>query len=370
MALKYTTVSGFWSFLGIAQHILDFAIGEEPKWEDVGNGNSAQTIFYLDRLGVNEDTLVLKKSSDDSTFPSTAYVFDSDRSKITLTAGGVTLLATSGIQASYEYNTLGSSLKFNETASILGRAEHYIEEECDTVFADQTSTAPEYFQITNEGLVGKGTSQDIYNTNMYPIVKLQSSISTAYVTGSTAMQITSASGFPSTGTIYVGENKVTYTAKSSNTLTVPSTTPSIAADAVVRGEVVEVSLDPGGVTPSYTILVPDVDYAIDYDSGQIQLLDDYYVQNLYSITRPSDGTADRVRISYMNAYHPIGDACMIPPDIVEAMYLRAAAVLTDSTIFKANINISDNFNPSTIRDANERISKITEKYKIVRASKV
>lgn len=367
MVLKYTSVSEFWSFLGISEHVLDFQEGQEPQWESVGTGNSSNTEFYLDRMGVDSDTLVLRRDSDNAELTlTTHYTFDSDRSKITLTATGVTYLGTTSLQAKYAYSSLGKNLNYSESVRILERAEQTVDESCETVFADQTDTDPTYAKVVNEKHPGQGYSSNLVNAKHYPIVKLQTTTNGAYTTGGVSITLTDASGFPSSATIYIGGNSVTYTAKTGNVLTVPSSTPSIATGSVVRGEVVEISLDPGGIDPSYTVLVPGRDYGIDYDTGEIQLQDDYYLRNLYGLVRPEDGINDRIRLNYMTAWHPVGQACEIPADIIEACYLKSAATLTDSTILKSNVNLSENFSPTALKDVNDRINQKIERYKILK----
>jgi hypothetical protein len=253
MTLKYTSVAGFWKFLGLYKHSMDFNPTETPVIETVASTTVAAGDYYLDQMGVDTDSLVLKRSIDSRTLTSTAYTFDADRSKITISAAGATDLSTSSLWAEYGYNALGRDLNYTETENMLTRAEEDVDVETNTVFADQTAINPGYNKITNEFDAGKGVAISMYYTRMYPVVKLQTTVNGKYTTGATAITFADATGFPTTGTIYIDGNKVTYTNKSSNTLTIPSTTPTIADASVVRGEVLEVSLDPAGVTPSFTV---------------------------------------------------------------------------------------------------------------------
>lgn len=370
-SLRYTSVTDFWKRLGISLHTLDFDTGQTATWETVGTGDGSNASFYLDQMGVNEDVLSLRRSSDSAALTvTTHYTFDSDRSSITLTGAGVTYLSTANLQGAYEYNSLGKYLRYNLTADLLESAEDSIDDMTNMTFADQSASYPNYTKVVNELLPGRGEVSNLYHLNYGPIVKLSTTVNGAYTTGSASLTLTSAAGFPSTATIYIGGNKVTYTAKSGNVLTVPITTPSIADGAVVRGDVIEVSLDPAGVTTSFTVLTPDVDYSLDYDTGELQLLDDYYVQNLYGLVRPADGIKDRIRVNYMTAWHEVGQDCEIPVEIKDAVYKLTASRLTDMNILKSNVNVSENFSPVTLRDVNSRLSESLNRYKKIRVYKV
>jgi hypothetical protein len=100
------------------------------------------------------------------------------------------------------------------------------------------------------------------------------------------------------------------------------------------------------------------------------LLDDYYVANLYGLIRPADGVNDRMKLSYMYAYHDTGAGCTIPVTIVQSVYLKVASKLVDAGILKSNVNVSDNFSPSAIREVNDRINKDLQRYKIINVNNV
>lgn len=363
--MKYTTVSGFWKFLGIDEHILDFQVGLMPARETVSASGITAGVYYLDQLGVNEDNLNLYVGTGNTTLTGGSYSFDSDRSAITITADGATTLSGQSLTATYEYNQLGKGLTYNETVTLLNQAEADIEGKINTVFADQTATAPAYDAYENELHTGMGHKYDYYQLDHYPIVKLQTTTATGYVTGGSTLELTSSSGFPSSGTIYVGGNKVSYTAKSGNSITIPSDTPSVSSAAVVRGEVIEVSTSPEGVTPSFQVLIPDSDYAMDYDTGRVKLTDNYYNPNLSGLTRPQYGAANRFRATYLNAWHKPGVACEIPGELVHVINSEAARKLLQRTVFKANINQRDNFSGVNTELLKEAVDGFVEENKII-----
>lgn len=371
MTLKYTTVQGFWKFLLLNESITDFQPGQTPERETVASNTVAAGDYYLNNMGVNEDTLVLYKGGTSTALtPTTHYTFDSDTSKVTITSAGATLLDTSDLTAEYEYNSNGKYLNYNQTTSLLAESEADVEDRCNTVFADQTSSTPGYLQVNNEPLMGQGCSNNLYSLSRGSIVKLQTTVDGDYTTGASTIDITDATGFPESGTIYIGGNKVTYTSKASNTLTIPSSTQSISDGAVVRGEVVEVTTSPTGVTPTFTVLTPDTDYIIDYNRGDIQLVDSYYSQEDTYLSTAQDGILDRVRVTYMQAWHKENKDAEIPSEIAKIVYMIAGRQLIQRTVLKSHAGQRDNFNPTSFGFSKIDIDELIKQYKVYKFSNV
>lgn len=369
MALKYTTALGFWKFLGIKKSVLDFLPGDTPSKEIVASSPVTAGDYYLDLLGVEPSSLKLYSGTTELT-ETTDYTFDSDSSKITITASGEAALSGEALNADYDYNEIGKDLSYNETVILLEQSEKKLESMTNVVFADQSSSSPNYLQITDEFLSGKGVNDNLYSTEHYPIIKLSTTTSGTYTTGDTELVLSSGSGFPSSGTIYIGGNKVTYSSLNSNTLTVPSSTPSIDDGAIVRGEVVEVSTSPSGVSPTYTALTPDADYTIDYDTGRIQLMDEYYFVTDTIYEQPPDGVTDRLKLSYNHAFHEIGQDATIPDDIEMSVYMIAGRQLVQRTVLKSLACQRDNFTPQSFGFSKTDIEETLKPYIMTRNSNI
>lgn len=365
MAAKYTTVRGFWEYLGYNETVLDFAVGKTPERETVALANVVAGDYYLAHPAVNGDTLKLYAGSTLLT-ETTHYTFDSDTSKVTITSSGSTALSGEDLTAEYEHCRLGRDLTYNQSVSLLERAEKQLDRSCNTVFADYTANDPGYVKIIEEPLRGGGYNYVHYKLKSAPIVKLSTTLSSSYTTGGTTISLTDATGFPSSGTIYIGGNKVSYTAKSSNDITVPATTPSIDNGAVVRGEVIEISTAASGTNPSYTVLTPDTDYEINYNTGEVQLQRDAYLDDIGidNIDKPAYGVMDRFRGTYMSAWHELDQNPEIPVEIVETVYAIASMMLMRRTIYKANTGQRDNFSPGVLDGLREDIDSSIEKYRV------
>lgn len=369
MALKYVTVRDFWEFLNINESVTAFEPGQKPQKETVASSPVVAGAYTLANMGVNSDSLKLYAADTELTID-THYTFDSNTSRVTITSTGATALTNNDLEAEYDYNQIGNGLNYNKSVAILEQAENYIDTNCNCVFADQTDTDPSYKKIVDEYQPGKGIYDNIYQVLWNPVVKFQTTVASDYTTGGTTITLTTATGLPSSGTLYIGGYKVSFTSKSSNTLTVPASTPSISAGSVVRGEVVEISVSPNGVEPQYIVLSPGGDYSIDYDTGSIQLLENYYNLEDTWLDKPQDGVMDRFRVSYMHAYHDVGQDAYIPKDIQEAILMHASRHTVQKTILKSLVAGKENPNYQSYGFSKTDIDEILRQYRIIKSSNI
>lgn len=369
MALKYTSVTGFATDLGLLKRVPSIINGVSSD-EQVGQGTAANTTYYLDQLGVISSTITLL-ANDVAMTQTTDYTFDSDSSLITLTAAGVTSASGKSLTARYQYLQGDGTLTENYVTTLLTRMEYEVEKMTDTVFADQTAVNPVYDAQVDEYHPGKGYTDDLYNTNQYPLVKLSTTVAQNYSGSGTSLVVTSSSGFPASGYLSIdGGYKVYYSAKSGNTLTVtPITASTISGGTAVRGEVVEVCTSPGGTTPVWTVLTGDTQYNIDYDTGQVQLLNNWYVQDIWGLSLPPDGISNRFRASYQQAYHYPSQDCAIPTEVPQVIYNLAAHELSLKAVLKSNFSQANNFNPTALRQMLEDIMARVKEYKSMRVGR-
>lgn len=369
MVLKYTTVNAFWKFLGVAKNVMFAQPGTTPSKDTIATYPVSAGTYYLTNPGVDTDSLRLYVGSTGTSYltPNTDYTFDSDTNEVVLNSTGAAKMGTTNsLVAGYWYTTLSDVMNYNATTTLLEQAEEDFEHATNVVFADQGSTNPAYTQISDERTTSLGWNNNIYYTQYFPIVKLSTTVSSAYTKGGTTLEVASSYGFPASGTIYVDGNEVSYTSYSGNILTVPSITPTIASGGKVRGEVVKVDLGAPGSEPAFQVLQPDVDYAIDHDTGAIQVLGDLYLNLQYAASRATPGYLDRLRFTYLHAWHEVGRDCTIPPDVVQCVHFKAAQDLQARTILKAGVGDLDNFNPNTLRAMDDFIQKKIEGNRCVR----
>jgi hypothetical protein len=364
MTLRYTTVQEFWKKYGLNNSVMDFQPGQTPERESVASSPVTAGNYYLTHMGVNEDTLKLYAGSTQLTI-TTHYTFDSDTSKVSVTSAGAIALSGEDLTAEYEYNELGKYLNYNESVAILESAEREFERDSHQRFSDTTDiqyrqVSDEVFMFTNEKLRLKKGLNTAYN----PVYTIETTVNGAYTTGGSEITLADASLFPTTGTIYIGGNKVSYSGKSSNVLTIPSSTPSISDGAVVYSTILEVSLESEGNVPVWKVLVPKKDYEVDDDTGYIKVLNTAFFNEVTvsQINIYPDNV--QLRASYFNVWHEKGAEPFIPEDVVEAIYQIGARNLRRNTVFKSHIGQRDNFTPTTSTESKEYISDTKDEYSV------
>lgn len=335
--------------------------------ELVGTGDNSNATFWLDNIGVIESTYTLSYGATEASLTTltetTHYTIDLDTSKITLTAAGITAVGTNNIYGEYSYNTL--NFRNSELLAALNPAENKLLRSTDQTFVDSSVSNPGYRQVNDELLKGHFNPLDkVYDFYYSPLVKIQTTVNGAFTLGETTLTLTDASLLPNAATIYVGGNKVAYTAKSGNDLTVPNTTPSIADGATVRGEVIELSIQPEGTDPSYTVLDPDTEYEVDYDNGRFKILSNAYFGEIAVGDRihPSNHL---VRVNYMQAWHEPGRDPEIPDEIQWVVNSMAARKLMGSAISRAHSAGLNDFNPRLIEVDKEAIQEVIDEYSVL-----
>jgi len=341
--------------------------------EEVGTGDGSQLIFWLDHLGVIENTYTLYYGASESSVTAltetTHYTINLDTSEITLTTAGRTAIGINKIYAKYTYNY--EELLNSEILKELNAAENKVLQMTEQVFANYTDTNPAYKKVVNEKIEGHFNPYNkVFELYYVPMVNFETTVDGDYTTGATSIVLTAVEGLPETGTIYIDGNKVSYTAKDSVTkaLTIPATTPSIDDGALVRGEVIEISTQPEGSSPSYTVLTPDTDYKIDYDQSYIKPLSNAYFGEVGNYDRIYP-TNNLIRATYFHAWHEPNTNPTVPDNIEWAVNVLAARKLMGSIVAKAHTTGLNDFNPSLINVDMEEVKETLMEYKPLNVGK-
>lgn len=338
------------------------------NYEEVGQANTSQTVFWLDNIGVIEGTYTLYygasiTASLTALTETTHYTIDLDTSKITLTTtvmtGGVTVVGNNKIFAVYKYNSEG--LLNSDLLDALNQAENRVIRDTETTFTNTTALG--YRKVVNELIKGhRNPHEKVFDFYYPPAINIQTTVNGAFTLGDVALTLTSSALLPSTGTIYVAGNKVAYTANAANVLTVPNTTPTIADGATVRGEVIEVSIEPEGNAQSYTVLTPDTEYEIDYDQGRVKILANAYFGEVNAEDRLYP-TNYWIRVSYMHAWHEPNKDATIPDEIEYVVNALAARRIMGAIVAKAHTGGLNDFNPALINVDMDVIREILDEYR-------
>jgi len=372
MTSTYANALELARFMQIARSIPDKTIvGSAREPEEVGTGDGSTSVFYLDRSCVIADTYTLYYGPDMNNLTAltetTHYTLDKDLGKITLTSSGKTTVGTNKIFAEYSYIDVGGEPAITNTVlqETLDRAEEEINNITNTKFVDGTASTPPYIQVEEEAHDGKGKYDRNYYMDYYPIANVYTSLSTNVGLSDSTIQVESTSGFPSSGYICIGEDKISYTGKTSTTFTGVSGISSTHSQGdKVTSWVVEISTTESGTEPTWSVLELDSDYDIDFDSGRVHIYFQDYDSTVYSYQYPPRLIPNRFRISYLAGYSTI------PLDIKRLCLMMAArellhrsgrkfALLGASGLSSEQLDIDEEWIKYTLnRFTSYRISKI------------
>lgn len=316
MSLRYTSVKGLWEYLGLYRRTDERREGEPPQPDTLQRKAPALFKFYVSYPTIDWDSLVLYDDAGEVYSLEEDYTINQSDSSISLTNNGQ--IKFGGNNTLYgEYGYCGSqTLRFQESVRLLERMEQEVRDFTRMFFGSNEN----YLSVVDELHPGQGQNDRYYQLSRYPIVKLRTVLTAGYVAGGVTLTVASTAGFPSSGIITVGDKRLDYSAKTSTTFTISAQDFALSNGLQVNGNVIEVSLDPEGIIPNYIPLIQDAHYSIDYQTGQLKLLDDYYKIAIYDLLQPQRGTPDRLRATYYHAYQQDGTV-MTPSKVEEATYV-------------------------------------------------
>ncbi len=364
--VRYASTLQLSKSLGIKSDVPTWDVGSTPTKETVGTGDSSTTVFYLDHRYIINGTLTLYYGSSQSTTTylteTTHYAIDLGIGKITLNSTGLALVGTDTLYAEYSYNSNGMTDAFLE--STIKKAELEVDNLINSTFTDSTVTNPDYPSI-EEYKDTEGYFNTTYFTKKQPLIDISSTLASDITSSDTSITLASGDGsdFPSTGTIVIGTEKVTYTGVSTDTLTGcsrgvdDSTAASHSSGDSVHTTVVEVSGTNAGNSPTYVVLEWDVDMAVTTD-GAITLFNTTAWQTLTTTTNVNvkSDIPRRLRLSYLYGYD------IIPQSINRLTLLLAKRILVGNTILNTLIKGRDEFNPSLVGSEAQEIKQIVSAY--------
>lgn len=367
--LKYSTVEGFARYLGLLQQVPN---KDYPTKESLGTGDNVTTEYFLHSDGIIEGTYNIYYGPTYIALTEiTHYIMDLTLSKIVLTSVGLALVGTNALYASYKYFSINSGLTNAEALLALNSAENQITNTTNEVFADYTDNDPKYKKVLDEIHHANSPSMSdwknrgkVFDLAYPPLINLETTTNGNYVTGSSSITLSDTTGFPTSGTLNIADNKVAFTARTGNVLTIPTSTPSIPSGSLVKGEVIEVSFTPEGGTTLYNVITPELDYTIDYVQGRILLLSNaYWNQNVTHAEDTVYPTRYTVRICYMNAWYEAGEYPYIPSEIEQVTYTIAAQAMYPRIIGREYLKGNNNFRPGAFNSTRDDIRNTLINYK-------
>lgn len=359
--VQYCSVEDVLNYLNLLKEVPDYSSQITSK-EVVGTGNGVQTIFLLDHANIVPLTYYLYYGATEAAAlaltETTHYTLDMDSGKITLTAAGVTLIATNNIYAAYKW----SDYKTSEISGLCDKATEQIDGDCK-----QTWQLPTL--VTREEKIGFGINQKQYRVSNLPIYVVRPTLTTTVADSDLSFVLSSVTGIDSgdyliidsevvlVGTVTVGTNTITVTRAKFGTSAASHT-----AGTELVNVIVELSRTPIGTVPTWEVKQFRADYEVSDDTSYVTLLNNSYTnRGMYVGDYPPKGLPNRVRITYK-----FGHAT---PDhelkLLSILYVVREFV--NKGIFRALLNGIDGFNPQTASMVDARIADILKTKKLILA---
>lgn len=358
MARPYATVTELVDFMRLRASVPDpTKIGEDRSKETVGQGGGT-TEYFLDYGFVIDASQVITSVGGTTLTEDTDYTFDNRLGKITMLAPGTAIIGTDNFYAKYDYTKV--QIESAELQAALNRATDYFENETNNLWVDGPGSAsPQYEKHSNEKARGKGNNNRDYFLESYPLPDVSTTLSTAVAVNATEIIVTSTNGFPDTGIIGIGSNKITYTSKSGTTFYGGTGVVSGGSTgAGVDPFVIEISTTSSGTEPTFEVLDKDSDYDMDKESGRVHLYRDDLLLDVLTTSNPPRLIPNRFRATYLQGNNTI------PEDVKEAILMIASKDVMKKAVRKAHSNGLNDFNPDLIKVDQEDIDKAIELYKL------
>lgn len=359
-SLKYVTPLMFGEALGIIKDIPSWDVAGTPTNEAVGTGNGSTSTFYLDQKSVVSDTYYLYAAGTLMT-ETTHYTLDCDTGTITLTAAGITLLASTALTAKYKYYDNG--MKDSYIISVLSRAEKEVDNDTNSTFTDGTVDNPAY-PLEIEIQPSQGFYMNRWITKKKPVIDITSQLAQDLTAAATTLYLASGAGaeiFPTSGYIIIGSEIITYTGVNTTTDTLTGLSRGVletTAAAHVTGDAVH----------STIVLVSDTTEGTD-ESWTVQPWDtSMFVDENGLISRYKDATPDPlVRYDVANRFQIIYyyGYSIVPGDITRLTIIYAKRMLMQDNISKAIVAGRNEFRPEMFNADEGEVNRIVNSYIIL-----
>lgn len=363
MAIKYATTQQLGEVIGNVREVPTWDIAGTPTNEVVGTGNGSNTKFFLDQRYIVADSYTLYANAVAMT-ETTDYTLNKTTGEITLTSAGVTELSTNDLTAKYKYFDNGMSDSY--LTSVLERADKKVDNSINSIFTDGTATNPTYPSETeiqpspgyfrNEIIVWKKPLIDVETTLDGDLAIDAITIPLASGTGST---------YPSTGTIIIESEAITYTGVSTDNLTGCTrgslgTTAATHSDGdAVHSTILFLSNTIEGTAVTFTVQPWDTQMHATTEGLNYSFAESVFESSQYPDRLTKQDVANRVKIIYLYGYNTI------PEDIARLSILFAKSMLMKDTLSKAMIAGRNEFRPEILDSDNVEIQDIVESYVVL-----
>jgi len=346
------------------------AVGQSRVEETVRAEDATNTRMWFDNAYIiaGAYTLYYGRDTDDlnALTETTHYIIDKDQGEINLTTAGDTLAGKSAVMAAYSHVKIG--VTDTQLQSSLNKAQKEVDQSTNNHFADGTAATPDYVTVSNEKQTGKGQFNRDYFTDNRPVPNVITAISADLAAGEPNATVTSTNGFPSSGVIGIGTDKITYTGKTTTAFTgLSGQTGSYTSTKAVYPYIIERSVTREGATPTWDILENNKDYDIVLDTGKVYIYRsaiNLQTDSIYYDTAPQFLVPNRFRTTY------IYGNTTIPEDVKRVTLMIASKDIMHGAVRKSHSEGQNDFNPDLIDDDQLWIDKTLDRYRNFRSTNI
>ncbi len=282
----------------------------------------------------------------------THYTFNNDTGAFTLTSAGVTEVGgTDGTYGVYKYN---QKFKESKIQDLLNRCQIKIDDFTEAHWSDGTGTTPDYTQISEEKHDGQGQFNLAYYLKSYPIPNVTTLLNGTVTADDGTITVDSTNGFPSSGSISIGSDRIDYTGKDATNFTGCTSVSAHDDDSVVNSWVVEISNTVKGAAPSWTVAVKDSGYDIAFDTARIQLLRDDLLVDTTSV----EGEVPQWLVPNRFRFTGQTGESTIPLNLTHLLVLMVCQSLYESQVLNAVSRGTNGFSSNGITDIRKEIDRL------------
>lgn len=367
MSATYSTTDELNEFMHMSEEIPNPSIVGNPRvLEDMGTGATTTTRFYVDNAFIVANSYTFYYGATELAALSqpltetTHYSLDKDLGVLTLTSAGTSIIGSNNIFSAYKFNNLG--FKDSELQDQLDRAQSRIDKKTRNHWADGSVATPDYNQVLNEVHDGRGSFTHRYFSDERPFPDVSTNLNGSTSIGTTSFTVDSTDGFPSSGLLGIGKEKITYSSKATTSFSVTALTIAHSDGDEVLPFVFEASNTIDGAAPTWTILSKGDEYDLSLKAGRVYLSSTQFnVSNAIAFAiQPPFRVPNRFRMSYLWGNNTI------PDDINQLILMISAQDLLHRAVRKAHTNGINEFEPSMINVDQDMINDIIKSYKNAR----
>jgi len=253
-------------------------------------------------------------------------------------------------------NSTDTTFSDDQLQDALDRSESKINNETNTSWLNGTLTTPSYTQVTEEKHRGKGAYNRDYFTDKFPLANVSTLLNGDVAADDETITVDSTQGFSTSGSIFIGNDKITYTGKTTTTFTGCTSVSAHDDDDKVNSYGVELSTSCAGSDPVWTPLAELTEFDLAYEEARFHVYTDQWIADPYGSDNPPK-IPNRLRLTYLAGHTTI-------PDDIEWLCLAfSSRDLMKASVRKSHATGLNDYNPERLDVDSKEIDRILNRYR-------